>query len=251
MRADGTHGSKGMGEEERAVAAYRAAAQALAASVLQHCEPVRRVTILPSGQPRALCLTSSINDGYRCRNRVRAELVVLLAGRVAGGDDLRPGERDGAAAPEIAEATRLARRMIGEWGMDDEIGPMLLADGPEEGARPVRLSEDVRTLVDERVQDGDRRKRRDGLASPAKTTVRRSSGWRTRFLQRKRSTVTRSARSSRMLPPRQAPRGRVPSPASGLCAEAGRGDAPAQPPKCLLRAARSRRAPPQGTSTPP
>jgi cell division protease FtsH len=117
-------------ERERKIVAYHEGGHALVAAVLPDVDPVYKVTIVPRG--RSLGVTQFQPEGDR-RNIPRTYLVerlaVALGGRTA--EELALGEMTTGAENDLKEATRLARRMVTEFGMGEQTGPVVydLSDG--------------------------------------------------------------------------------------------------------------------------
>ncbi len=146
-----------LSDEEKRITAYHEAGHALCAVKLPGSDPVHKVSIIPRG--RALGVTMQLPEedrhGYS-RNYLRNNLVVLLGGRVAEElifDDITTG-----AGNDIERVTRMARKMVCEWGMSDSIGPLAIGETGEEvfiGREWVQnknFSEDTARLVDAEVK---------------------------------------------------------------------------------------------------
>ena len=112
-----------MNEEEKEHTAYHEAGHAIAAYVLDHADPVHKVTILPTGM--ALGMTQQLPEEERYshdKNFLEDMLCVMLGGRVA--EQLVFGSQSTGASNDLVRGTEIARRMVREWGMSDRIGPM-------------------------------------------------------------------------------------------------------------------------------
>ncbi|GHU92895.1 ATP-dependent zinc metalloprotease FtsH [Deltaproteobacteria bacterium] len=146
-----------LSEEEKRITAYHEGGHALAARLLPGSDPVHKVTIIPRG--RALGVTMQLPEedrhGYS-RTFLRNNLVVLLGGRVAEElvfDDITTG-----ASNDIERVTRMARKMVCEWGMSEVIGTIAVGETGEEvfiGREWVQnknYSEDTARLVDAEVK---------------------------------------------------------------------------------------------------
>ncbi|MDR3357859.1 MAG: ATP-dependent zinc metalloprotease FtsH [Desulfovibrio sp.] len=146
-----------LSDEEKRITAYHEAGHALAAKLLPGSDPVHKVTIIPRG--RALGVTMQLPEedrhGYS-RTYLRNNLVVLLGGRVAEElifDDITTG-----ASNDIERVTRMARKMVCEWGMSDAIGTLAIGETGEEvfiGREWIQnknYSEDTARLVDGEVK---------------------------------------------------------------------------------------------------
>lgn len=146
-----------LSEEEKRITAYHEGGHALAARLLPGSDPVHKITIIPRG--RALGVTMQLPEedrhGYS-RTFLRNNLVVLLGGRVAEElifDDITTG-----ASNDIERVTRMARKMVCEWGMSEAVGTLSIGETGEEvfiGREWVQnknFSEDTARLVDSEVK---------------------------------------------------------------------------------------------------
>src|SRR6266480_2849904 len=110
-----------MDEQERRIVAYHEGGHALVAAVLPDVDPLYKVTIVPRG--RSLGVTQFLPEDDR-RNYPRTylmeRLAVALGGRTA--EEVALGEITSGAENDLKEATRLARRMVTEWGMGEQTG---------------------------------------------------------------------------------------------------------------------------------
>ena len=91
-------------------------------TVLPHSDPLHKVTILPRGM--ALGVTWSLPEERHTYSREYFLDVICKAmgGRVA--ESIVFGGLNSGAANDLEQATSIARRMVREWGMSDDIGPM-------------------------------------------------------------------------------------------------------------------------------
>jgi cell division protease FtsH len=112
-----------MNDEEKEHTAYHEAGHALCAYVMQHADPVHKVTILPTGM--ALGMTQQLPTEERYshdRNFLNDLLAVLMGGRVAEGIVFE--SQSTGASNDLVRGTEIARRMVREFGMSERIGPM-------------------------------------------------------------------------------------------------------------------------------
>jgi cell division protease FtsH len=110
-------------DTEKEAIAYHEAGHALCAALLPTADPLHKVTIIPSGM--ALGVTMQLPEEERHIHRqdyVEDSLVVRMGGRVA--EDLVFGIISTGANNDLVGATELARKMVREWGMSEEVGPM-------------------------------------------------------------------------------------------------------------------------------
>ncbi|HEY3117697.1 MAG TPA: ATP-dependent zinc metalloprotease FtsH [Chloroflexota bacterium] len=108
-------------EEERRVVAYHEAGHALVAKLTPHSDPPSHISIIPHGHALGATLQAADDDR---RNYPRAYLLarldVLLGGRAA--EEVFLHEPTTGAESDLKSATYLARRMVGLWGLSDELG---------------------------------------------------------------------------------------------------------------------------------
>jgi cell division protease FtsH len=119
-------------EKEKRTTAYHEAGHALVAKFVgEDADPVHKVTIIPRG--RALGLTQQLPTEDRLsmsRTFALNRIAILMGGRAA--EELVFDQKTTGAGNDIEQATDLARRMVTEWGMSDEIGPLNLSRGNQE-----------------------------------------------------------------------------------------------------------------------
>ena len=147
--------------EERRRTAYHESGHALLGMLLEGADPVRKVSIIPRGRALGVTFQSPDSDRYGySAAELRRRVVGMLGGRAA--EALVYGEVTTGAESDLEQATALARRMAGRWGMSDSVGLMSVLPGPgEEGllfpGAAGAPSERTRELVDEearRMLDG-------------------------------------------------------------------------------------------------
>jgi cell division protease FtsH len=113
--------------EERRVVAYHEAGHAIVGALTPNANPVFKVTIVPRGQ--ALGVTASLPDDDRrnySKEFLTAQLLVLLGGRAA--EEVAIGEITTGASSDLRRVTDIARRMVSEFGMSENIGPLNFGD---------------------------------------------------------------------------------------------------------------------------
>ncbi len=116
-----------LSDEEKRITAYHEAGHALIAKLLPKADPVHKVSIIPRG--RALGVTMQLPEedrhGYS-RSFLQGNIAVLMAGRVA--EELIMEDITTGAGNDIERASKLARKMVCEWGMSDVIGPQAIGE---------------------------------------------------------------------------------------------------------------------------
>jgi cell division protease FtsH len=117
--------SRLISEQEKQVIAYHEAGHALVAHALPNADPVHKISIIPRGRALGYTLTLPLEDKYLVtRSQLVDELAMLLAGRTA--EELIFEDPTTGASNDIDRATSIARQMVTEYGMSDELGPMRL-----------------------------------------------------------------------------------------------------------------------------
>ena len=155
-------------EEHHRLAVHEAGHTAVA-YFLPHADPLYKVTIIPRG--RALGGTHLLPTEERHtldEDYLRDRLAVSLAGR--GAEEFFLGNVSSGADDDIKNATKLARAMVSQWGMSDEVGPVDLRQSEDhpflgrEIAQPRRFSEEMSSRVDDAVLKLIREAEERGLA---------------------------------------------------------------------------------------
>ena len=139
---------------ERRLVAYHESGHAIVATVTPGADPVDKVTIVPHG--RSLGATRQVPDEER-RNYpldlLQGRLAVLLGGRAA--EELVFGQPTTGAESDLREATRIARQMVGAWGMSSALGPVSFGIDDPTNANPFRpdYAEATATRLDDAVRE--------------------------------------------------------------------------------------------------
>jgi cell division protease FtsH len=110
-------------EEEKKVTAFHEAGHALLAALVPHSDPLHKVTIIPRGM--ALGLTQQLPTEEKhnwTREALEARIAVFLGGRIA--EEMTFGQITTGAQNDIEQATEMARKMVCEWGMSADLGPL-------------------------------------------------------------------------------------------------------------------------------
>jgi cell division protease FtsH len=113
--------SMALSEKEKTNTAYHEAGHALLLELLEHTEPLHKVTIIPRGPSLGSTMWLPEEDKYTNRkNELIAGLAVGMGGRVA--EEIIFGDVTNGARGDIKTATHIARRMVCEWGMSEKMG---------------------------------------------------------------------------------------------------------------------------------
>jgi cell division protease FtsH len=143
-----------MTEADRKRTAYHESGHALIGMLTPGADPVRKISIIPRGQALGVTLSTPETDRYNYRrDELLAQIKVALGGRAAEKvifDDLSTG-----AESDIQNLTKVARGMVGRWGMSDQVGPIAVTDGRQDGVLlpgAMPASEPTQELVDQEVR---------------------------------------------------------------------------------------------------
>jgi len=123
--------SRVMSDHEQRVIAYHESGHALVGHVLQHTDPVHKVSIVSRGRALGWTLTLPKRDKYlNSRSELRGELAMLLGGRTA--EEIVFGDPTTGASDDIARVTKLARQMVTRYGMSEKLGPQTFGRASDE-----------------------------------------------------------------------------------------------------------------------
>ncbi len=114
-----------LSDEDKRLIAYHEAGHAIVAWHTPEADPLRMVSIIPRGHSLGATLQAPADDRFNySREYLIGRLAILMGGRAA--EQLFLDKATTGAQNDLKEATRLARRMVGLWGMSDRIGPYYL-----------------------------------------------------------------------------------------------------------------------------
>jgi cell division protease FtsH len=116
--------------KEREVVAYHETGHALVAHLTAGSDPLRKVSIVPRGNAGGVTIQMPDEDrALYSRKYLIGRLAGMLGGRAA--EQVAFGEITTGAENDLKQATGLAKRMVGLWGMSPEVGPIYLGTGEE------------------------------------------------------------------------------------------------------------------------
>ena len=145
-------------EEERRTVAYHEGGHAIVARLTPGADPVQKVTIVPHGQALGVTEQRPMDDRRNYpRDYLLGRLAVSLGGRAA--EEVVFGQPTTGAESDLKQATQLARRMVGLWGMSEELGPVSYGVGEtqpflgRELAAPKEFAEATAARIDEAVAE--------------------------------------------------------------------------------------------------
>lgn len=149
-----------MTDHDKRVTAYHEAGHALVAKFVPESDPVHKVTIIPRGMSLGLTQYLPVDEKHNySKTYCLSKIASLLGGRVA--EKLVLNEITNGASHDIEQATELARKMVCEWGMSDQMGPLVYGKKEEQiflgremsrhqdysEATAVSLDEEIRNMV--------------------------------------------------------------------------------------------------------
>ena len=117
--------------DEKRTTAYHEAGHAVVAALLERADPLHKVSIIPRGMAMGVTMLLPENDRRtHDRDYVESMIAVKMGGRIA--EELFLGQVTTGASDDIQKATDLARRMVCEWGMSEQLGPLTFDRGNNE-----------------------------------------------------------------------------------------------------------------------
>ena len=117
-------------ESDKRITAYHEAGHAIIARLLPGCDEVQEVSIIPRGAAAGYTLTRpDSDDSHVTKNKLLDNIVMMLGGRAA--EQIVIHDISTGASNDIERASGIARKMVTEWGMSDELGNMFLGGNKE------------------------------------------------------------------------------------------------------------------------
>jgi cell division protease FtsH len=144
-------------DKERRMTAIHEAGHALLHYFLKNADPLHKVTVVPHGRALGMAMSLPEEDSYsRTRGWMEDRIVICYGGWTA--EMLFYGETTTGTKQDIQQATDMARHMVCEWGMAEELGPVAYGQEDEpiflgkEIARHKDYSEETARLIDKAVK---------------------------------------------------------------------------------------------------
>ena len=117
-------------ETDKRITAYHESGHAIIAKVLENCDEVQEVSIIPRGMAAGYTLTRpDTDDSHVTKNKLLDNICMMLGGRAA--EEIVIKDISTGASNDIQRASSIARSMVSEWGMSDVIGNMYLGSDHE------------------------------------------------------------------------------------------------------------------------
>ena len=145
-----------LSDAEKKVTAYHESGHAVVAALTSGADPIHKVTIIPRGRAQGITMQLPIDEKHTySKDYIEGRLAILLGGRAA--ETMIFSELTTGAGNDIEQATGIARKMVCEWGMSEDLGPMTFGKKNEEIflGREIQshrdYSETTAKLIDEEV----------------------------------------------------------------------------------------------------
>jgi len=163
--------SRVISKREKELTAYHESGHALLSLLVPGVDPLSKVSIIPRSMAGGYTLTPPVEDRhYFSRNELKGKMIVILGGRVS--EEIILGEITTGAENDLAQATKIARSMVCEYGMSEKVGNLTL--GRRHG--PIFLAKDIAEEKDyseatAKIIDGEIRKFIDEAYERAKKAL--------------------------------------------------------------------------------
>jgi len=143
--------------EERRITAYHEAGHTLVAKMIPGTDPIHKVTIIPRGRALGITQQLPIDEKHTYpKDYLLNNIAIMMGGRVA--EELVLNSQTTGAGNDIERSTEIARKMVCEWGMNDNLGPLAYGKKEEqiflgrEFAQHRDYSEDTARLIDNEIR---------------------------------------------------------------------------------------------------
>ncbi|MEN8236390.1 MAG: ATP-dependent zinc metalloprotease FtsH [Pseudomonadota bacterium] len=151
--------SLAMTDEEKSLTAYHEAGHALVGHYSPASDPIHKATIIPRGLALGMVVRLPETDRVsQPRDKLEADLAVAMGGRLAEELIFGPQKITTGASSDIQGATKIARRMVTEWGMSEKLGPLIYGEPTQEVflghsvTQHKNISEATAQLIDQEVR---------------------------------------------------------------------------------------------------
>jgi len=144
-------------DAEKRITAIHEAGHALLTVFLPHADPIHKVTIIPRGMALGLTMQLPTDEKHNySRDYLQDQIAILLGGRIA--EEITMNSLTTGAGNDLERSTEMARKMVCEWGMSDQMGPLTFGKKEEqiflgrEIAQHHDYSEDTAVKIDQEVK---------------------------------------------------------------------------------------------------
>ena len=141
-------------DEEKKITAYHESGHTLVAKLLPNTDPIHKVTIIPRG--RALGLTQQLPEDEKHtypKDYLLSNIAILMGGRAA--EEIVLNMQTTGAGNDIERASDLARKMVCDYGMNENLGPLAFGKGEEQIflGREISQHRDYSELTAQKIDD--------------------------------------------------------------------------------------------------
>jgi cell division protease FtsH len=141
-------------DEEKKITAYHESGHTLVAKLLPNTDPIHKVTIIPRG--RALGLTQQLPEDEKHtypKEYLLSNIAILMGGRAA--EEIVLNMQTTGAGNDIEKASDLARKMVCDYGMNEDLGPLAFGKGEEQIflGREISQHRDYSELTAQKIDD--------------------------------------------------------------------------------------------------
>lgn len=143
-------------ETDKRITAYHESGHAIVAKLMKHCDSVHEVSIIPRGMAAGYTITlPETDDNHMTKGKLLDNIAMMLAGRAA--EEIVIKDVSTGASNDIQRASKIARKMVTEWGMSDTLGNMFLGASEEvflgrDYQTQLNYSDQVAAKIDEEVK---------------------------------------------------------------------------------------------------
>ena len=160
-----------MTEEEKKLTAYHESGHALVALNLEASDPIHKATIIPRGRALGMVMRLPERDQISVtRAKLKADLAVAMGGRIAEEIIFGHEKVTSGASSDIQMATNMAKAMVTQFGMSDELGPLSYGDNEQEVflGRSVAQTQNNSEETQKKIDSETRRLVEEGYATAEK-----------------------------------------------------------------------------------
>jgi cell division protease FtsH len=143
--------------EERKTTAFHEAGHTLVAKMIPETDPIHKVTIIPRGRALGITQQLPIDEKHTYpKDYLLNNITIMMGGRAA--EELVLNRQTTGAGNDIERATEIARKMVCEWGMSENLGPLTFGKKEEqiflgrEFAQHRDYSEETARLIDNEIR---------------------------------------------------------------------------------------------------
>lgn len=135
--------SKLIPPKDKKITAYHEAGHTIVNIFTEYSDPIHKVSVIPRGMALGITSTLPENDNYHLSKlRILDDICVLMGGRAA--EEIMFGDVCTGAMNDINRATDLARKMVTQWGMSENLGPITYGQKEE----PIFIGKEIATHKD-------------------------------------------------------------------------------------------------------